>query len=135
MISAQLTVQVPFHDIDPMEIVWHGHYVKYFELARCALLDKIGYNYPQMRDSQYAWPIIELHVKYVKPATFGRLICINVELVEYEFRLKMRYLITDVATGNKLTKGTTTQVAVCMKSNEMCMSSPSVLIEKIKRLL
>ncbi|WP_343034423.1 hypothetical protein [Candidatus Methylobacter favarea] len=31
-------IEIPFHDIDMMEVVWHGHYAKYFESARCALL-------------------------------------------------------------------------------------------------
>ena len=41
---------VPFFDVDSMRIVWHGHYCKYLELARCKLLDKIGYNYKAMAE-------------------------------------------------------------------------------------
>ena len=37
-------IEVPFFDVDVMQIVWHGHYVKYLEVARCAFLDAIGYN-------------------------------------------------------------------------------------------
>lgn len=48
-------IVVPFFDIDSMDVVWHGHYVKYLEVARCALLDDIGHNYTQMKDSGYAW--------------------------------------------------------------------------------
>lgn len=39
MHTAEVEMTVPFHDVDMMEVAWHGHYVKYFELARCALLD------------------------------------------------------------------------------------------------
>jgi acyl-CoA thioester hydrolase len=48
--------EIPFHDVDMM--VWHGHYAKYFEIAR-RLLEQIDYNYPQTRDSGYAWPVID----------------------------------------------------------------------------
>ena len=41
---AEVEMQVQFFDLDPMEIVWHGRYVKYLEVVRCALLDSIGYN-------------------------------------------------------------------------------------------
>lgn len=68
--SAEVELQVQFFDLDPMEIVWHGNYVRYLETARCALLDSIGYNYPQMKESGYAWPVIDLHLRYVKPAVF-----------------------------------------------------------------
>ncbi len=39
---------MPFFDVDSMNVVWHGHYVKYLEVARCALLDQIGHNYNDM---------------------------------------------------------------------------------------
>lgn len=42
-ISAEYVVEVPFFDLDPMHIVWHGNYVKYFEEARCQLLRTIDY--------------------------------------------------------------------------------------------
>ena len=58
-LSAEALIEVPFHDVDVMDVAWHGHYVKYLELARCALLRQIDYDYPQMRDSGYAWPVVE----------------------------------------------------------------------------
>ncbi|MGZ5781545.1 MAG: acyl-CoA thioesterase, partial [Burkholderiaceae bacterium] len=61
---AEVELQVQFFDLDPMEIVWHGNYVKYLEIARCALLDSIDYNYVQMKESGYAWPIIDMHLRY-----------------------------------------------------------------------
>jgi len=42
--SAEAEIQVQFFDLDPMQVVWHGHYVKYLEVARCALLNTIDYN-------------------------------------------------------------------------------------------
>jgi len=41
---AEVELTVEFFDVDSMQIVWHGNYLKYMERARCALLDKIGYN-------------------------------------------------------------------------------------------
>ena len=43
VLQAEIELQVPSFDVDMMEVVWHGHYVKYFEQARCALLDKLVY--------------------------------------------------------------------------------------------
>lgn len=59
-------ILVPFFDVDTMHVVWHGHYVKYLEVARCALLDKIGHNYTHMLDSGYAWPVIDMQLRYVR---------------------------------------------------------------------
>ena len=128
---AEVEMQVQFFDLDPMEIVWHGNYVKYLEVARCALLDKIGYNYVEMKASGYAWPIIDMHLRYAAPATFGQVLRLRAEIVEWENRLKIDYLISDAATGRRLNKASTVQVAVDMTTKEMCFVSPPVLFEKL----
>lgn len=129
--QTSIDLQIPFHDVDMMEVVWHGHYAKYFEIARCALLDKIDYNYPQMRDSGYVWPVIDLNIRYAQPAVFGQTITVKAQIVEWENRLKINYLITDKGTGARLTKGHSIQVAVDMATREMCFASPAVLFEKL----
>lgn len=130
-VFAEVETQVQFYDLDPMDIVWHGHYAKFLELARCALLDKIDYNYAQMKASGYAWPVIDMHIRYLQPMGFGERIKVRAELVEWENRLKLQYLITNVATGLRLTKASTVQVAVEMAARQMCLASPPVLFEKL----
>jgi acyl-CoA thioester hydrolase len=129
--SAEVELQVQFFDLDPMQIVWHGNYVKYLEVARCALFDRIDYNYEQMKASGYAWPVIDMHLRYIGSARFGQKILLRATLVEWENRLKIDYLITDAASGKRLTRATTTQVAVDIGSGEMCFVSPPVLFEKL----
>jgi acyl-CoA thioester hydrolase len=130
-LEAEVLVQVPFYDLDPMNIVWHGNYARYFEVARCALLEKLDYSYAQMEQSGYAWPVIDLHVRYIKPLRFDQKVKVKVSLVEWEHRLKLRYLISDAATGERLTKGDSVQVAVDVKTGEMCLMSPPVLFERL----
>jgi acyl-CoA thioester hydrolase len=135
VLQAEIELVVPFFDVDMMEVVWHGHYVKYFEEARCALLDKLGHNYRQMRDAGYAWPIIDLQVRYIRGAQFGQRIRVRADLVEWENRLKINYLITDVATGERMTRGSSVQVAVEIATREMLLASPTVFVEAVERVL
>jgi acyl-CoA thioester hydrolase len=129
--SAEVEIQVQFYDLDPMEVVWHGNYVKYLEVARCALLDAIGYNYAEMKASGYMWPIIEMNLRYAAPATFGQRLRLRAEIVEWENRLRIDYLVSDAATGRRLNRATTTQVAVDIASGEMCFVSPPILFQKL----
>jgi acyl-CoA thioester hydrolase len=129
--SADVEIQVQFYDLDPMEVVWHGNYVKYLEVARCALLDAIGYNYAEMKASGYMWPIIEMNLRYAAPATFGQRLRLRAEIVEWENRLRIDYLVSDAATGRRLNRATTTQVAVDIASGEMCFVSPPILFQKL----
>ena len=135
VLQAEVELTVPFFDVDMMEVVWHGHYVKYFEEARCALLDKLGHNYRQMREAGYAWPVIDLQVRYVRGAQFGQRIRVRADLVEWENRLKINYLITDVATGERMTRGSSVQVAVEIATREMQFASPAVFVSAVERAL
>ena len=128
-------ILVPFFDIDTMHVVWHGHYVKYLEVARCALLDHIDHNYTQMLDAGYAWPVIDLQLRYVRGATFGQRINVRASLVEWENRLKINYLITDVATDERLTRACTVQVAVDVASREMQLASPKCFTDAVEKVL
>jgi acyl-CoA thioester hydrolase len=132
-LKADASVEVPFHDVDVMEVAWHGHYLKYFELARGVLLRAIDYDYPQMRDSGYLWPVVECHLKYVRPARYGQKLRVSAELVEYENRMKIAYVVRDALSAEVLTRGYTVQVAVCAKSGELQFVAPDALIERVTR--
>lgn len=134
LLSATVDVEVPFHDVDPMNVVWHGHYLKYFEVARCALLRRFNYDYPQMKASGFVWPVVECQLKYVRSACFGQVLEVSAALVEYENRLKIRYEIRDKKTGERLTKGMTTQVAVLISSGELQLVSPPVVLQELTRV-
>lgn len=128
-------IVVPFFDVDSMNVVWHGHYIKYLEVARCALLDLIGHNYNDMLASGYAWPVIDLQLRYVRSAVFGQTLTVRASLVEWENRLKINYLISDAATGERLTRASSVQVAVDVASREMLLASPRVFVEAVERKL
>lgn len=128
---ADVIIVVPFHDVDTMNVVWHGHYLKYFEIARCKLLDQFDYNYNQMKDSGYAWPVIESYVRYAQGIIFGQHIRVRATLKEWENRLKIEYQIFDAESGKRLTKGFTSQVAVEIETREMCFQSPQVFLDRL----
>jgi acyl-CoA thioester hydrolase len=134
-IEARTTIQPEFYDLDPMNVVWHGNYVRYLEVARCVLLQRIGYTYQDMQRSGYAWPIVDLRLRYYRPLRFAQKFDVQVAIVEWENRLKMTYLLTDRATGARLARGHTVQVAVDLESEEMLWETPPVLRAKLAPFL
>jgi len=127
----EIELSPAFHDLDPMDIVWHGNYVKYLELARDALLASLDYDYPQMRASGYAWPIVDMRLKYVDMLPYGRRVKVRAEIVEWENRLKIEYLIRDAQDGKPVTKAHTIQVAWCIATREMQYVCPPVLWQRL----
>ena len=134
-LTGEALIEVPFHDVDVMEVAWHGHYIKYFEAARNALLRSIDYDYPQMRESGFMWPVVECHAKYIRPARYGQRLKACAELVEYENRMKIAYVISDAASAEVLTRGHTIQVAVAAATGELQFVSPQALIERVERIV
>ena len=132
-LSAAINIEVPFHDVDAMNVVWHGHYAKYFELARCALLRRFDYDYPQMLASGYLWPIVDCRLKYVRPVVYGQQLRVEATLLEYENRIKIGYEIRDAATGERLTKGSTIQVAINAATRELQFVSPPIILSNLER--
>ncbi|MCE1229697.1 MAG: acyl-CoA thioesterase [Firmicutes bacterium] len=126
-LSETVVIEVPFHDVDAMGVAWHGHYVKYLEIARTAMMRKIGLDYEQLKASGCVWPIAECHLKYIRPLRYGMKVRVQATLVECETRVKVAYLLTDDATGERLNRAWTTQVAVRADTGELEFAMPSHL--------
>ena len=122
----EILIQPAFHDLDPMAIVWHGNYLKYFEIARSALLQKFDYDFEQMAASGYSWPIVDLRIKYIRPIRYDQKLKVQASISEWECRLRVDYLIVDASTDDILTKAHTIQVAVRIDNGEMQFATPEV---------
>lgn len=132
IVRATVEAKAQFFDVDPMSVVWHGNYPKFLELGRVAVLNAIDYGYAAMVASGYSWPIVDMGIKYVQPIRLHQVIEIETGLVEWENRLKLAFEIRDKATGKRLTRAYSVQVAVDMDSGEMQWETPPILCEKLR---
>ncbi|QYJ85891.1 acyl-CoA thioesterase [Shewanella mesophila] len=135
ILTTTMEMTIPFHDVDSMGITWHGNYLRYFEVARCQLLDEIDYGYRKMQASGYAWPIVDAQIKYAHSSTFDQKIKVIASLIEWENRIKINYEVRDLDSNKRLTKGYTIQAAVNMLNNELCFVTPDCFREKIAHLV
>ncbi len=132
-LSATVLVRVPFHDADPAGVVWHGNYFRYFDTARCALLELFDYGYQKMEESGYVWPVIDTRVRFIQPAHFDQLIKVTATLSEWEHRLKIDYLVQSEAS-ERLAEAYTMQAAVDVNTGELCLCSPPALLDRLAKL-
>jgi acyl-CoA thioester hydrolase len=134
-ISASIDVTVAFHDIDIIGVMWHGHYLKYLETARWALMERLDFGYDTMVASGYAWPIVEMHVKYLHAARMSERLSVRASLIEWENRITVNYLVTRVADGERLARGKSVQVAVDAKTHALQFVTPEPLLSRVKQAL
>ena len=129
---AEVSLEIPFHDVDSMGIVWHGHYIKYFEIARTALMRKVGMDLAEMDRTGCVWPVVSCEVKYIRPLRYGQSIRVEACLEEYEDRLKVAYTVLDPATGERLSRGRTIQLAVDRATGELRFTNPPEVVAAIE---
>lgn len=118
MLKRRYEFKAEFFDTDPMGIMWHGNYVKYLEMARCKLLDEIGYNYIKMQDNGFTLPIVKMDLKYINPIYFNEYFIVEISVIECDITLKFKYTLL---SKNELTiaKANTTQVAVTLNKETL----------------
>lgn len=129
--KSEITMKVPFFDNDPMGIVWHGNYIKYLEVARCDMFDKIGYNYIDMKDDGLTYPLAKMDLKFINPATFNQELKIVTVLEEIEPAIVIKYVISDLITGKKIFKAKSLQIRVNIANGQSEYLAPQRLKEKL----
>ena len=134
-IAAEVDVEVPFHDVDLAGVVWHGHYMKYLENARWAVMNRIGFGLDAMLASGFIWPVIGLEVKYIRAARYGDRLRVQTSIVEWDAKLVLNYLMLEAKEGTRIGRAQTTQVAVERESGTLQLVSPACLTDRVRAAL
>lgn len=129
--QAETILNVEFYDLDPMNVVWHGNYVKYIEAARCDMLNKLGYNYMDMRNDGFAYPVATMEMKFIKPCVFNQKLKVVSVIEEIEPCLIIKYTIFDSNTGEKLFKAKTMQICIDVNTQQSVYEAPENLKKKL----
>ena len=130
--SHDVKMKVSFFDLDPMQIVWHGNYLKYFDIARSELFDGLGVDLFEFHDrTRYIFPIIRSSVKHIHPLRRGDEFLCRATVKEARTKIIVAFEIRLVADGTICAKGTTEQAAVLAPEMEMVYTIP----EEISRAL
>ena len=69
-----------FGDVDAMNVVYYGNYLRFFELGRAELMRAVGRPYRQIADDGLHMPVTEAHLRYYRPATYDQEIFIETSL-------------------------------------------------------
>jgi len=130
--SHEVKMKVPFFDLDPMQMVWHGNYLKYFDIARSELFDGLGVDLFEFHDrTRYIFPIIRSSVKHIRPLKRGDEFICRATVKDARSKIVVAFEIRLVADGTICARGTTEQAAVLTPEMEMVYTIP----EEIRRAL
>ncbi|MFH0975703.1 MAG: thioesterase family protein [Spirochaetota bacterium] len=118
-------ISVPFHDCDPMQVVWHGNYFKYFEIARDGLLFGLGVDLQSyFGKEKYVFPIIKTSLKHISPLRHRDEFICKATLLDAKIKLEFSFEIRLLKDNKLCAKGKTEQVAVKYPEMEIMFSIP-----------
>ena len=124
-VSTSVTLKVPYYDVDLMQIVWHGNYLKYFEVARQALFKKYGVDMRRYtEDTRYVFPVVRSMIKHIWPLRFDDEFVCTAVLKEARVKIVLDFEIKLISDGKLCATGRTEQVAVLLPEMEMVFQIP-----------
>jgi acyl-CoA thioester hydrolase len=123
--SCEVRLTVPFHDLDPMHIVWHGNYLKYFDVARFALFDSCGIDlYEYSKKTKILFPVIKTSTKHVIALRDRDEVICKASVIEARIKIVLDFEIRRVGKSEICARGRSDQVAVRFPEMEMMLEIP-----------
>ena len=130
-ISYEVELTVPFHDLDPMHIVWHGNYFKYFDIARFGLFSSVGIDlYEFYKKTNYLFPLTKTSTKHIIPLQYNDTFTCKATVIEAQIKIVIDFEIRRPGRpgrsdgGEVCTKGRGEQVAVEYPEMEIMFEIP-----------
>ena len=123
---SETSFKVPFHDIDIMNIAWHGHYLKYFEVGRTRLMQDLGLDWPWLKDHNIAMPVVNIGIDYRRPLQYCEELLVSAEIREFSYpELEIYYTIFKKGDRKFRARGHSRQVYTKIDSQELIYEVPS----------
>jgi len=131
--SFEINMKVAFHEVDALQIVWHGNYVKYFDIARFELFASRGIDlYAYMIEKKFSFPVTRTSLKHIYPLrVFEEFIC-RATITEAEYKIGMEFEIRKTDSGILCTRGYSEQLAVRYPSMEMEFGIPGEIRQALQ---
>ena len=108
MFSVHYERKAQFYETDAMGIVHHTNYIRWFEEARCAFMDKLGFSYRRCMDMGIDIALLGVSCEYKSMVRFADVVDIESHMTDYsETRMTVAYTVTDIQTGRLCTLGQT----------------------------
>ncbi len=127
--AVSVELEVPFHDVDAVRIVWHGHYLKYMEIGRTALLRSVGLDVQQVLDMGFAMLVMESRVRHVFPLHYGDRFRVTAWCVDWDVRLNIAYEIHNLTHDRRAARAHTKLVTLG-RDGQLLYETPGEIVSR-----
>ena len=133
LLTEKTLVNVRFNEADPLGMVWHGHYIRYFEDAREAFGNKYGIGYLDFYNNGLIVPIVNVQCNYKRSLRYGEKMIVEAQYEPCEAaKLKFNYNLYNEAASQIVATGSSVQVFLDRNTHLLQLTNPD-FFEKWKR--
>ena len=133
-LSEMAEILVRFSEVDSLQIVWHGHYVKYLEEAREEFGRAYKLGYYDVEKSGFATPIVKVDINYKRQLHYGDTAIVEAIYVNSESaKLIFDYVIKRKSNNEIIATAQTIQVFLFLDSRELMINQPDFMLEWKKK--
>ncbi len=133
ILTNRTTVKVRFSEVDSLRIVWHGHFIKYFEDGREAFGKQYGFGYLDFYEQKLVTPIVDVSCQYKKHLTYGDEIIIETEFINTDAaKIIFEYKIFKKGDPSLVASGKSIQVFLTT-DGELILTNPDFFIDWKKK--
>ena len=129
--QVEVELEVPFHDVDMLHVVWHGHYLKYFEIARTALLRKYHLDGHRLIETGHGLYVIESKCRHTYPLRFAERFRVGAAFRDVDYRLLVEFEIHNLTQDRRAAYGHTSLATVDLQGR-LQLRTPDVIVRRIR---
>ena len=134
MLKSKKEIKVRFNEVDSLHIVWHGHYINYFEDGREAFGQEFGLSYMDVYKEGYRIPLVHIDCQFKRPIAYGDRVEVHTTFVHtLAAKIIYKYEIFNIETEELLAVGRSEQVFLDA-NNALYLINPDFYINWKKRM-
>ncbi|RAJ02614.1 acyl-CoA thioester hydrolase [Chitinophaga skermanii] len=130
VLSERTEIVIRFNEADPLGIVWHGNYIRYFEDGREAFGKKYGIKYLDIFGHDFTAPVVHVDCNYKRSVRYGDSIIVETRFIDTPAaKLKFEYTIYNAATQEVVATGSSVQVFLDKETATLQLINPPFFAE------
>ena len=124
-LNCRIEIRVRFNEADPLGIVWHGHYIRYFEDGREAFGNMHGLGYLEVYKLGFVIPVVNVQCDFKRSLRYGDKVIVETKYIPTEAaKLKFTYRLFNAASGELVATGSSVQVFLDKDNSVLQLANP-----------
>jgi acyl-CoA thioester hydrolase len=129
--TVSVTLKVPFHDCDPLFVVWHGRYFQYLEVARSALFARHQVDVEDVRALGYRMYVTDVHCRYLHPLSYNHELCVTAHFTALTPLIRIAYDVRNLTVNRKSARAVTV-LATTDAQGKLLPETPHDLVARVR---